>query len=140
MSTATGTAVGVKARVELGAPTFDTEHMNVWALGLCPAADMARGVSRRRWMFLATSRDVDDVRPLAVCMVDDFDRVWGSRGAHVDWIEVGSCERRKGLGTELLEAIAKHIGRELVVVGATREGERFVKAWNRRKGSGEVKA
>jgi GNAT superfamily N-acetyltransferase len=137
LSTANATETGVKPRVELGAPTVVTARMNVWALGLCPAADVERGVSRRRWMFLATSRDVDDVRPLAVCMVDDFDRVWGKRGAHVDWIEVGACERRKGLGTELLEAIAAHIGRELVVVGATREGERFVKAWNRRKGGGK---
>jgi hypothetical protein len=122
-----------KARVELGGPAFFTERMNVFAVGLVPAVSVELAeMCRRRWVFIAMSVDVDDVRPLALCMVDDCDKLWSDRSAHVDWIEVMSCERRRGLATELLEGVRKHIGRELIVVGATEEGNGLERAWKGR--------
>lgn len=121
------------ARVELPAPlpiptepTFRTKRLRVWEVVGVPAPSMH--VPRR--MYLAClDWAVDWPGVIASCSVLDVPDF-----RTVDWLEVVTIFRRRGLGTELLRAIEARVGK-LTVGGATREGTLFCAAWMREEAS-----
>lgn len=74
--------------------------------------------------FLAYLKDDD--RPMlaanAIVSRDDECSGW------VDWLEVASEHRRKGLGTELLRGLESYYKGELTVDAATADGEAFLRS------------
>lgn len=76
-----------------------------------------------RDVYIAFHRDEDLPRP--VCVVTLFDATavnW------VEWVEVPTDERRKGIATEVLRGLEQHVG-SLELSGVTDEGEAFVNAF-----------
>lgn len=78
-----------------------------------------------RSVFLAFPRASDIPRP--VCMVTVFECFQN----YVEWVWVCELHRRKGIATDVVQAIEQYIG-QLTLDGATREGRAFCRAYKAR--------
>jgi hypothetical protein len=74
------------------------------------------GMLAERVIYVAWDRRSEDPRPVCTCIVFPEMR-W------VDWIETREDVRRRGYATEMLAAIEKERGEELIAEPATELGE-----------------
>lgn len=95
---------------------FETTHLSVWKAALANKPS--------RILFVGLPQFVLDDRPMVAATLLAADYGFGTW--YVDWIEVSSAHRRKGIGTELFKGVEEHLGCRLAADPGSDEGEAFL--------------
>lgn len=81
-----------------------------------------RGTQSKKFMFHAWFHSEDVAKPTCIVTISEFN--------FVEWIHVDEQFRRKGIATEVLQAIENEIGK-LILDPVTKEGEEFCKSFHK---------